>query len=118
LPEKTLLVVDDSPLSRMMVKSYAEAEYPDWSVFEASNAIEATELSDKKNFDYMTIDYNMPGMDGLTLIHQLRDSHPRTKIALLTGSINADIQKEASELGIHFIQKPITQAKIVNYLKN
>jgi len=113
-----VLVVDDSPLSRMMIRSYAEAEHPDWIVFEASNSTEALELCNKKSIDYMTVDYNMPGMDGLTLMRQLRDSHPEIKMALLTGSINEDIQTAAQELDAYFIQKPITQAKIISYLEN
>ena len=118
MAKKRVLIVDDSPFSIMMVKGYVEAEHPDWSVLEASNAIEAIELCDEKNIHYMTIDYNMPGMDGLTLIQQLRNSHPRAKMALLTGNINPDIQKKALELGAEFIQKPITLAKIATYLKN
>ena len=112
------MVVDDSRLSRMLVKNYALDSHPDWIIIEAKDGDDALEQCQGKNIDWMTIDYNMPGMDGITLSTQLRVQYPEARIALLTANIQTSIKQQASDIDIDFIQKPITQDKIQNYLRN
>ena len=39
----TVLIVDDSRLSRMMIRAFITQAYPDWTIIEASNGQEALE---------------------------------------------------------------------------
>ncbi len=68
---RTMLVVDDARLARMMIRRFVSNTYPDWIILEAQDGTEALTLvearSDAGPIDVMTIDLNMPGMDGLTL---------------------------------------------------
>ena len=115
---QTLLIVDDSRLSRMMIKNFANEIQPDWNIIEAKDGDDALKVIEGESIDWMTVDYNMPGMDGITLIGHLRKGFPEAKIALLTANIQDSIKKRSSELGVEFIQKPITQDKIFNYIKS
>ena len=116
MSQKTLLIVDDSRLSRMLVRNFAIEVKPDWVLVEAESGDDALVACEGKDIDVMTIDYNMPGMDGITLAVKLRPKYPEADIALLTANIQSSIKRQAAEVGIDFIQKPITQEKIEKYL--
>ena len=116
MSQKTLLIVDDSRLSRMLVRNFAIEVKPDWTLVEAESGDDALVACEGKDIDVMTIDYNMPGMDGITLAVKLRLKYPEADIALLTANIQSSIKRQAAEVGIDFIQKPITQEKIEKYL--
>jgi two-component system chemotaxis response regulator CheY len=117
MSEATMLIVDDSRLSRMMIKKYVLDAHPSWIIIEAVDGDDALEKSKGQLISCMTIDYNMPGMDGITLIKKLRETFKYTKIALLTANIQDSIKKQTQEVGVDFIQKPITQEKIQSYIK-
>lgn len=108
----TLLIVDDSRLSRMMIRGFALEEQSQLTIIEAGDGDEALGKATGGQIDYMTIDYNMPGMDGITLARKLRSGFPNAKIAMLTANIQDSVKKQADEIGIGFIQKPITEDKI------
>ena len=61
---KTVLVVDDSKVSRMVIKAHILAMHPHWQVVEAGTGDEAVELGAGSVPDYCTVDVNMPGMPG------------------------------------------------------
>ena len=113
---KSMLIIDDSITSRMMLKSIVSKKHSDWTICEAANGEEALTQVSQQSFDIVTVDYNMPGMDGLTLIPQLQEKMPGAKIALLTANIQDYIQQGADDLGIPIIHKPITPAKVLDYV--
>lgn len=116
MSQKTMLIVDDSRLSRMLIRNFVIEFKPDWNLVEAESGDDALVKCEGLDIDWMTIDYNMPGMDGITLSVKLRLKYPDAKIALLTANIQSSIKRQANEVGVDFIQKPITQEKIGNYL--
>ena len=62
---KTVLVVDDSRMARMIIKKIIQSHHPEWEVLEARSGEEALQVSEGKSIDIMTLDMNMPGMSGL-----------------------------------------------------
>jgi two-component system, chemotaxis family, chemotaxis protein CheY len=67
---KTILAVDDSASMRQMVGVTLRAA--GYEVIEASDGDEALEYARKHRVDLVLTDVNMPRMDGITLIAQLR----------------------------------------------
>lgn len=116
--KNSMLIVDDSKLARMMIRRYANETFPDMEVIEVTNAEEALETSNNREFSVMTIDYNMPGMNGLDLIKKLKNTSPNARISLLTANVQDAIQKRSKDLEIAFIPKPITEEKITNFLNS
>ncbi|MBL1277953.1 MAG: response regulator [Ectothiorhodospiraceae bacterium] len=108
----TALIVDDSRVSRMMIRAIISDAKPDWNIIEAESGDDALSAIDNETPDVMILDYNMPGMNGLTLGEKLKDKFPGGKISLLTANIQDSTQKKAAELGIAFVGKPITDEKI------
>lgn len=111
-----MLIVDDSRLTRMMIRNIVLNKYPAWTIIEAQNSTEAIAQVESTPIDVITIDLNMPGGDGLTLATQLQEMYQKRNIALLTANIQNSIRQKAEALGIGFIPKPITKEKILNFL--
>lgn len=118
MSKQTLLIVDDSRLSRMMIKGFALEAKPNWNIIEAENGEDALNKCQGKEVTYMTVDYNMPGMDGLTLCSKLKELFPPASISLLTANIQDSVKARADELGVIFIQKPITEEKIRTFVES
>ncbi|MDQ7048180.1 MAG: response regulator [Enterobacterales bacterium] len=114
---KTLMIVDDSRLSRNMIKAFVTATKPDWNIIEAESGEQALTNSEGLAVDIVTIDYNMPGMDGITLAAHLKAEFPQAKMALLTANIQDSVKQLAESMNIMFIRKPITQAKIKSFIE-
>lgn len=114
MSNKKLLIVDDSKLARMMIRTIVEEHYPDIDIEEATNADEALVTQESHSFEYMTIDFNMPGMNGLELAEKMKATQPNSKMYLLTANIQDAIRNKAADLGVEFIPKPINEEKVTS----
>ena len=117
LKPSNVLIVDDSRVSRMMISAIVKSKHPDWPIIEASNGDEALAKAEANgDIRLMILDYNMPGMDGLTLAKMLREGHPESFISLLTANVQNSTQDKAKDLGVYFAPKPITEARVVEIM--
>ncbi len=110
------LVVDDSKMSRMMLKKIIGTAHPDWEINEADDGQAAIDTAKGLELDIILLDYNMPIMDGGEAAAILRPLFPDAKIAFLTANIQDAIKNKAIALKIDFIPKPITEVKILKYV--
>ena len=108
----TVLVVDDSRVSRMMARQFILSARPDWAVEEAGTGEEALERVKTLQPALILIDVNMPGIGGMAAAEQLRALCPQTHISLVTANVQNATRNRAGELGIGFMEKPITEARI------
>lgn len=113
---RTILIVDDSRVSRMMARGYITDLQPDWHVEEAGTGEEALERVRSLTPDLVLMDVNMPGMGGIAAAEQIRALLPTTPISLLTANVQTATRERASQLGIGFMEKPITEARIAQLL--
>ncbi|MFN3692142.1 MAG: response regulator [Fervidobacterium sp.] len=79
---KRILVVEDEPNMRLLVSE--ELSDAGYDVDEAENAEEAIRKFSERTYDLVTIDIEMPGMNGLELAGKLREIRRETKLVLLT----------------------------------
>jgi len=105
---KSVLVVDDSRLARMLISKYILSVHPHWVIIEASSGQEAQEKAKLESPNYVTMDYNMEGMTGVEAAQQILEYAPQTIITLFTANIQSRTKSQAEELGIHFVGKPVT----------
>ena len=109
---KTVLVVDDSRVSRMMARQFILSARPGWSVEDAATGEEALDKVKTIIPALILIDVNMPGIGGMAAAEQLRQNCPGTHISLLTANVQNATRQRANELGIGFMEKPITETRI------
>lgn len=105
---KKLLIVDDSALVRKQLRTLLEGL--DFEIDIAKNGQEAIDKAIAKDYDVITMDINMPVLDGISAVKQIMKKNP-TAILMVSSltSENASITVEAMELGaIDFILKPGT----------
>lgn len=114
---RNVLIIDDSKVSRMMVKAIVTQHYPDAIIYEAGNGDETLNLEIKDELTHIICDYNMPGMDGLTLCQELKKKHPASYITLLTANVQAATRNKAQDMGIHFTKKPVMEDRILSILE-
>ena len=116
---KTILVVDDSMVSRMMIKEIIKGHQPSAKVIEASSGDNALEqLTHESKIDIALIDYNMPGMTGLELFNELKGMINIPKRVLLTANIQDDIKTRTLEAGIVFLNKPISEDVVAPFINS
>ena len=110
VPERKIkvLVIDDSALIRSVLKEVINS-FPDMeAIGAASNPLQAREMIKTLNPDVLTLDVEMPEMDGLTFLEKLMRLRPMP--VLMISSLTergSDAALRALELGaVDFLPKP------------
>jgi len=89
---KKILIVDDSSAIRNIIKTALLGTY---ELFEAENGELALNLAKQNSMELFLLDVNMPIMDGITLVKELRklDQYKVTPIVMLTTESRDDKKK-------------------------
>ena len=75
--------------------------------------MEALSLLEKANVDAALVDMQMPEMDGLTLLGEIKEKYPGIMVVILTGHGEIDDAVQAIKLGaVDFLKKPFPQAEL------
>ena len=116
-----VLVVDDSPLMRQMLTNILGSDPSIDVVGQAADAYQARELIKKLNPDVLTLDIEMPGMNGIQFLSNLMRLRPMpvVMVSALT-SEGSSVTLDALELGaVDFIEKPkvTTDEVLSNYTR-
>lgn len=109
-----ILVVDDFPTMRRIVKNLLK-DLGYENVDEADDGAMGLEKLRNGNFDLVVSDWNMPVMDGLTMLTQIRADAALAKIPVLM--VTAEAKKEniiaAAHAGANgYVVKPFTAATL------
>lgn len=101
----TILVIDDENNMRWVLqKAFQRAGY---QVFTASRGNEGLQLFARHAIDLVLLDLKMPGMDGLSLLRELRSRDAETPILLFTAYATVATAVEALKVGAtDYIRKP------------
>jgi two-component system, chemotaxis family, chemotaxis protein CheY len=115
---KSILVVDDTRSMRKMVAAVlAGAGY---SVEEAGDGVEALALAQGRVFDLVVTDQNMPRMDGVSLIRELRSIAAYDPVALLVLSteVNPELKQQGREAGATgWMAKPFDPQQMLDIVR-
>jgi type IV pilus assembly protein PilB len=110
-----ILVADDEPITRMLVKLLLERE--NFEVLEAANGKQAVEIATRERPDLLVVDLNMPEMDGYEAITRLRRDMTMATlpIMVLTSEDGPGIERRVLELGADdYILKPFDPAVLLS----
>ncbi len=116
---KSILIVDDSSTSRMIVQRCLEmAGYAESRFSYAENGLDALAVLRKGlgAIDLIVTDLNMPKMDGATFVRLVKKDPATSGIAVLIVSsiADGDAEKELAGHGaLAVIKKPVSPAKLV-----
>lgn len=116
IKDKKYLIVDDNDIEREYLRSILES----WSVQvdEAQDSMEAIYRLQQNRYDYILVDWNMPGVDGLELIEYIQKNDLYIpNIIMVTGYKKSEILNLASQKDISIekiITKPYTPSDLFN----
>lgn len=113
-----ILVADDHDLVRETIALFLEAKGMS-DVVSADSLDAALEVIERTGaFDLVLLDYNMPGMTGLTGLTRMIDANEGRPVALLSGTASAQIANEALAAGAAgFIPKTMGTKSMVNAIR-
>jgi two-component system, chemotaxis family, chemotaxis protein CheY len=111
-----ILIVDDSNLSRRMIRRILEAA--GYEVMEAADGFAALEKYSLDQPDLVMLDLTMEEMHGLELLSSLRRMHPQVRAIVATADIQNTTQRLVREAGAAaFIAKPFEEATVLDTVR-
>ena len=116
MSEVRTLILDDSSVMRKIVeRALRQAGMDSLVVFEATNGGEGIEVLRSKHVDLIPPDINMPSMDGLEFLRQIRAQHLvlGVPVAMTTTGSSEEHVEQAIQAGARgYIRKPFTAEQV------
>ena len=113
----TILIVDDDKTTTSIL-NHMLYTYTD-HILTASDGVEGLELYQTWHPDIILSDINMPRMNGLEMVEQIRKTDENVKIAIFTDFEKRDILLKAIELGVNqFLSKPFASKSFSKTIQN
>ena len=103
-----ILLVDDSRTIRNIQKNVlAQLGFKD--VVEAADGVEALKMIGESKPDMALVDWNMPNMDGITLVRKIRETDKQMPLIMVTTEAEKRRVIEAIQAGVNnYVVKPFT----------
>lgn len=112
LPSR-VLIVDDSSTMRSIVRKILSATRFPLEIAEAEEGAAALARLRDGNFDIIFLDYNMPGLNGLDTLAEIKRDHPRLEVVMITSTQDEAMASRARAAGAAaFLRKPFFPADI------
>jgi len=115
-PGMNLLLVEDNQMNIMVAKNFLNK----WEVQTdlAVNGKEALVAVQKKRYDIILMDLQMPEMDGFEATKHLRQAGFQTPVFALTANVNSETKSQVIECGMNeYISKPFNPVELFQLLK-
>lgn len=112
---RTLIVDDSSVMRKIVERSLRQAGLDPLVVHEAGSGIEGLNVLRTRKVDLIVSDINMPAMDGLEFLRQLRaqDLAPGVPVVMITTESSEEQVKQAIRSGAQgYIRKPFTAEQV------
>ena len=111
-----ILLVDDSKLMRNAMRKHLST-LPDCEFTEAGDGAQglaAIQAAGPGGFDIVLVDWNMPTMDGLTMVKNVRELDKKTPLVMVTTEGEASRVIEAVRAGTNnYVVKPFTPEVLI-----
>lgn len=116
MSKKRLLIIDDEENMRHMLEAML-SKY-DYTVSVAGNGLEATEMMQTHEYDYILCDIRMPEMDGLQFLQHNENVLENTTVIMMSAYGSVDLALDAMKKGAYdFISKPFKSDEVLLTLK-
>ncbi|EGB16232.1 response regulator receiver protein [Pseudodesulfovibrio mercurii] len=113
---KALLVDDEESFRNTLCKRLTRRGM---TVEQAGSGEEALERLKTFQPDVILLDVKMPGMDGLTALHKIKEINPLVEVVMLTGHASMEIAIRGMELGaFDYLMKPVEFEELLYKLED
>lgn len=113
---KILLIDDSKTMRNIQKKILSEMGVTEFG--EAADGVEALAKMQAEKFDLALVDWNMPNMDGLTLVGKVRATDKKTPLIMCTTEAENSRVIEAIKAGVNnYVLKPFTPESLTEKVK-
>jgi PAS domain S-box-containing protein len=113
----TIVVVDDAPDVRKLLKTQLRLSGRLDVVGEGADGYDAVELARQHHPTLMLLDVSMPGRDGLAALPGVLDASPKTRVVMFSGFDAAGLAEHTRKLGATaFLEKSVSMDELVDRL--
>ena len=114
---KLLMVEDNNSVSEMMAMFFKKENWDTHFAYDGEEAIEEFK-TDVKSWDIVTLDLNLPKMDGMQVAAELRKLSPTVPIIMLTARDSESDQVLGLEMGADdYVTKPFSPLTLIARIK-
>ncbi|WAM35736.1 response regulator [Caldicellulosiruptor acetigenus] len=115
----TFLIVDDSPMWRKVIRRFIEEKLKGKVVAEAEDGLEAVELYKRFKPDVVTMDIEMPKLDGIRAMEEILKVDKNVKVIVISSKGEEDVVRKALLKGARdFIVKDLETEKWLKRFEN
>lgn len=115
-PQSTVLVIDDEPAHRLMVRVVLGDA--DFKVLEADNGSSGLATLRARPVDVVLLDMRMPGMSGLDVLQKMHEEGMTTPVIMLTAFGNVSSAVESMKIGAwDYLTKPTDNDELLAVVK-
>ncbi|HTP12094.1 MAG TPA: sigma-54 dependent transcriptional regulator [Bacteroidota bacterium] len=116
-PVNNILVIDDEKSIRESLRMILEYEH--YAVDFAENGEQGLGKLAGQSFDAVLLDVKMAGMDGLEVLHRIREKNTGLPVIMISGHGTFETAVEATKLGaFDFLPKPLDRDKLLITIRN
>jgi PAS domain S-box-containing protein/putative nucleotidyltransferase with HDIG domain len=122
---KTILIIDDNPDDRALTVRALSLEFPDLQMKQIRSAQDFSVALKDTKFDLVITDYKVHWIDGLEVLHKIKEIAPDCPVIMFTGTGNEEIAVDAMKAGLddyvikspkHFVRLPAAVRSVVDRL--
>lgn len=111
---KILAVDDSNMIKKIVVSSLVKAGY---EVMDASNGMNALDIIARNKIELLVTDLNMPKMDGIQLIRELRKNSAYKRLPIIMLTTNPSEEAKALAAGANvYLKKPVSSEKLISVI--
>src|SRR5260370_14686420 len=112
IPPGAILIIDDEAAIRESLESVVDFE--GYTVRSEENGQEGLARIAERPFDLVLLDFALPDINGIDLLHEIRERDPQLSVIMITAYGTVENAVKAMQAGaLHFIQKPWDHEKLL-----
>lgn len=115
---ETCFIIDDEPIEVMALELMLKESFNNLKVFSATGGRQALKLVDDYRPDIMIVDIQMPGINGLDLIKEMKALYPKVQVLVVSAHDYFEYAQRAIQLGVkNYLVKPASREEIVQTVR-
>lgn len=108
-----ILIVDDASFMRTVLKDIVKTNGLASEILEANDGVEGVKVFQKFQPDLVTMDINMPNVDGIQALKAIMKINPRAKVVMVTAVENKESVQDAIKFGARdYVVKPFDRSNV------
>lgn len=115
---ETCFIIDDEPIEVMALELMLKESFNDLKVFTSTGGRQALQLVDHHRPDIMIVDIQMPGINGLELIKEMKALYPKVQVLVVSAHDYFEYAQRAIQLGVkNYLVKPASREEIIQSVR-